>query len=56
MSKHDKKLFVDDNISEISYELPTSAEIPLHLLISDDDLRIGKQAYVVKHVVRCHPN
>lgn len=40
--KHDQKLFVDDNVSEISYELPASTEVPLHLIISDNDLRTGK--------------
>lgn len=29
-------------MSEISYELPDSAESPLHLIISESDLRIGK--------------
>lgn len=38
----DQKLFIDDNVSEISYELPPSNEIPLHLIISEQDLRMGK--------------
>lgn len=38
--KTDHKLFLDDNASEISYELPSN-EIPIHLLISDYNLRIG---------------
>lgn len=41
VTKHDQKLFVDDNISEISYELPASTEVPLGLIIADNDLRIG---------------
>lgn len=41
MIRHDQKLFIDDNVSEISYELPTNADVPLRLIISDDDLRIG---------------
>lgn len=42
INRQDRKLFVDDNVSEISYELPDSAESPLHLIISENDLRIGK--------------
>lgn len=38
----DQKLFVDDNVSEISYELPPSNEIPLQLIISEQDLRMGE--------------
>lgn len=37
----DRKLFVDDNTSELSYDFPTN-DIPLHLIISDDDLNKGK--------------
>lgn len=32
---------LDDNVSEYSYEIPSTNEIPLHLLISDADLQIG---------------
>lgn len=42
VTKQDQKLFVDDNVSEISYELPASLDVPLRLIISDNDLRIGK--------------
>lgn len=45
--KHDQKLFVDDNISEISYELPASTEVPLGLIIADKDLRTGELKYCV---------
>lgn len=38
----DHKLFVDDNVSEISYELPESSEIPLQLIISDEDLKCSE--------------
>lgn len=41
-SRHDRKLFVEDNVSEISYELSDCVESPLHLIISENDLRIGK--------------
>lgn len=45
VTKQDQKLFVDDNVSEISYELPASLDIvPLRLIISDNDLRIGKSS------------
>lgn len=40
--RNDQKLFLDDNVSEISYELPPSNEIPLHLIISEQELRMGK--------------
>ncbi|XP_055302806.1 vacuolar protein sorting-associated protein 16B isoform X2 [Sitodiplosis mosellana] len=40
VTKHDQKLFVDDNVSEISYELPASTEVPLRLIISDNDLQL----------------
>lgn len=41
MSKHDQKLFVEDNVSEMSYELPESTFVPLQLILSESDLRIG---------------
>lgn len=42
VTRQDQKLFVDDNVSEISYELPASTDIPLRFIISDENLRIGK--------------
>lgn len=36
----ERKLFVDDNTSELSYDFPSS-DIPLHLIISDSDLNKG---------------
>lgn len=38
---NDRKLFSDESTSEVSYDLPSN-EIPLHLLISEADLRKGK--------------
>lgn len=46
---NDRKLFADESTSEVSYDhsydLPSS-EIPLHLLISDVDLRKGNSQFV----------
>lgn len=41
MTKHNQRLFADDNLSEISYEIPTTTDIPIQLIISDNDLRTG---------------
>lgn len=37
-ARGDNKLFIDDSISEISYDLQPSTDIPMHLIISDQDL------------------
>lgn len=42
-SPTERKLFVDDNTSELSYDFPTS-DIPLHLIIPDDDLNKGNKS------------
>lgn len=43
-SRRDIKLIYDDNVSEMSYELPAaSSDVPLSALISDHDLQIGKR-------------
>lgn len=36
----ERKIFVDDNTSELNYDFPTN-DIPLHLIISDGDLNKG---------------
>lgn len=39
---NDRKIFSDETTSEVSYELVPSNEIPIHLLISETDLRKSK--------------
>lgn len=43
ITKSDNKLMIDDNMSEISYEIQSTNDLPLHLLISDADLQKGNK-------------